>query len=82
MADDVTIGVVVSTTSTYAFVGQPLVNGMRLAADELTASDGWGGNTVQILYEDNRSDRQEAIALITRMAVSEGADIVIVSLPI
>ena len=77
MADDVTIGVVVSTTSTYAFVGQPLVNGMRLAADELTASDGWGGNTVQILYEDNRSDRQEAIALITRMAVSEGADIVI-----
>ncbi len=77
VADDVTIGVVVSTTSTYAFVGQPLVNGMRLAADEVTAAGEWGGNTVEILYEDNRSDRQEAIALITRMALSEEADIVI-----
>jgi branched-chain amino acid transport system substrate-binding protein len=77
MADDVIIGVVVSTTSTYAFVGQPLVNGMRLAADELTANSGWGGHNVEILYEDNRSDRQEAIALITRMALSREADIII-----
>lgn len=77
MADDVTIGVVVSTTSTYAFVGQPLVNGMQLAADELTSGDGWGGHSVEILYQDNRSERQEAIALITRMALSEEADIII-----
>lgn len=77
MADDVVIGVVVSTTSTYAFVGQPLVNGMRLAADEITAAGEWGGHNVEILYEDNRSERQEAIALITRMALSEEADIII-----
>lgn len=77
MADDVVIGVVVSTTSTYAFVGQPLVNGMRLAADEITAAGEWGGHDVEILYEDNRSERQEAIALITRMALSEDADLII-----
>ena len=28
-ADDVKIGVVVSETATYAFVGVPLVNGMK-----------------------------------------------------
>lgn len=76
-ADDVKIGVVVSTTSTYAFVGEPLVNGMKLAADEISAGDGWGGHNVEIVYQDNRSDKQEAISLITRMAQSENADIVI-----
>ncbi len=77
LADDVKIGVVVSTTSTYAFVGEPLVNGMKLAADEINAADGWGSNNVEIVYQDNRSDKQEAISLITRMAQSENADIVI-----
>ncbi|RVT81780.1 hypothetical protein DXV76_18975 [Rhodobacteraceae bacterium CCMM004] len=77
LADDVKIGVVVSTTSTYAFVGEPLVNGMRLAADEIDAAGAWGGHNVEIVYQDNRSDKQEAIALITRMAQTENADIVI-----
>ena len=77
LADDVKIGVVVSTTSTYAFVGEPLVNGMKLAADEISGAGQWGGHNVEIVYQDNRSDKQEAIALITRMAQSENADIVI-----
>lgn len=77
MADDVKVGVVVSTTSTYAFVGEPLVNGMKLAADEITAAENWGGHNVEIIYQDNRSDKQEAISLITRMAQSENADIII-----
>lgn len=77
LADDVKIGVVVSTTSTYAFVGVPLVNGMKLASEELSASNGWGDNKVEIIYQDNRSDKQEAIALITRMAETENADLVI-----
>lgn len=76
-ADDVKVGVVVSETATYAFVGVPLVNGMKMAAEELTAGNGWGGHNVEIIYQDNRSDKQEAISLITRMAKSENADIVI-----
>jgi branched-chain amino acid transport system substrate-binding protein len=58
-------------------VGVPLVNGMKMAAQELSASNGWGGNKVEIIYWDNRSDKKEAIALITRMAKSENADIII-----
>lgn len=77
VADDVKVAVVVSETGTYAFVGSPLVAGMKLAAEEISAEDGWGGHDVEIVYEDNRSDKQEAIALITRMAETEGADIVI-----
>ena len=77
MADDVKVGVVVSTTATYAFVGEPLVNGMKLAADEISEAGKWGGHNVEIIYRDNRSDKQEAISLITRMAKSENADIII-----
>lgn len=76
-AGDVKVGVVVSETATYAFVGVPLVNGMKLAAEQINAGEGWGGHNVEILYEDNRSDKQEAISLITRMAEAENADIVI-----
>lgn len=77
LADDVNVAVVVSETATYAFVGVPLVNGMKLAAEELNASGGFGDNNVTISYNDNRSDKQEAIALITRMANAENADIII-----
>ena len=77
LADDVKVAVVVSETGTYAFVGAPLVAGMKLAAEEISAGDGWGGHDVEILYQDNRSDKQEAIALITRMAEAEGADIIV-----
>jgi branched-chain amino acid transport system substrate-binding protein len=77
LADDVKIGVVVSTTQTYAFVGVPLVNGIKLAVDEINAAKGWGGHKVDVVYQDNRSDKQEAISLITRMAETDKADLVI-----
>jgi len=76
-ADDVKVGVVVSETSTYAFVGVPLVNGIKMADEELQASKGYGDNKVEVVYQDNRSDKQEAISLITQMAKSENADIII-----
>ncbi|GIX14891.1 MAG: branched-chain amino acid ABC transporter substrate-binding protein [Paracoccaceae bacterium] len=77
-ADQVRIGVVVAQTGTYAFVGAPLVNGIRLALDELRADpSGFGGHEVEVIFEDNRSDKQEAIALITRLATAEGVDLII-----
>jgi branched-chain amino acid transport system substrate-binding protein len=78
LADEVKVGVVVAQTATYAFVGAPLVNGINLALDELKADpNGFGGHTVEMMFEDNRSDKQEAIALITRMGTAANADIVI-----
>jgi len=76
-AQDVKIGVVMATTGTFAFVGAPLVNGIKLANDELAASNFFGSTKVTFLFEHNRSDKQEAIALINRMATSDNAVMVI-----
>ena len=75
-ADTVKIAVVVGQTGTYAFVGDPLVKSIQMAMEKLTAEKAFGDHTVEITYDDNRSDKQEAIALITRKA-AEGYDMII-----
>ena len=76
-AADVKVGVVISSTGTFAFVGDPLVKGIRLAAEEMRKDGFFGDTEVEMVFEDNRSEKQEAIALINRMATADGADIVI-----
>jgi branched-chain amino acid transport system substrate-binding protein len=72
-AQEVRIGVVMATTGTFAFVGVPVVNAVRLAHDEITAANGYGAARVSLVVEDNRSVTQEAIALINRMATRDNA---------
>jgi branched-chain amino acid transport system substrate-binding protein len=76
-AQEVRIGVVMATTGTFAFVGVPVVNAVRMAHEELLASGGYGQARVSLIVEDNRSITQEAIALINRMATRDNATIVI-----
>ncbi|MCA0202867.1 ABC transporter substrate-binding protein [Pararhodobacter sp.] len=76
-ADEVNISAILSTTGTYAFVGVPLVNGIRMADEELAAAGGYGDHTVAIQYDDNRSDRQEAISLLTRRANVDQSDLIL-----
>ena len=77
MADEVNISAILSTTGTYAFVGVPLVNGIRMADEELAAAGAYGAHTVKISYDDNRSDRQEAISLLTRRTKVDQADLIL-----
>jgi branched-chain amino acid transport system substrate-binding protein len=67
-AQEVKVGVGLATTGTFAFVGAPVVNGLKLAMDDLNAKNFFGATKVNVLYEDNRSDKQEALSLLTRMA--------------
>lgn len=76
-ADDVKVAAILSTTGTYAFVGVPLVNGIKMADEELKAKGGYGAHTVSITYDDNRSDRQEAISLLTRRTNTDGVDMIL-----
>lgn len=76
-AQDVRVGVVMSTTGTFAFVGVPVVNAVRLAHEELTASNGYGSARVSLMFEDNRSVTPEAISLINRMATRDNAHMII-----
>ena len=76
-AQEVKLGVVMSNTGTYAFVGTPVINAIRLAFDEMQASNYFGATKVSLMIEDNRSNTQEALALLTRMATRDNAVMVI-----
>ena len=76
-AQEVKLGVVMSNTGTYAFVGTPVINAIRLAFDEMQASNYFGSTKVTLVVEDNRSNTQEALALLTRMATRDNAVMVI-----
>ena len=76
-AQEVKLGVVMSNTGTYAFVGTPVINSIRMAFDEMQASNYFGATKVSLLVEDNRSNTQEALALLTRMATRDNAVMVI-----
>ncbi|MBF9033530.1 ABC transporter substrate-binding protein [Rhodobacterales bacterium HKCCE2091] len=77
MAEEVNIGVILSQSGNYAFVGVPVVNGMRLAYDEIVEAGGFGDNTVNFEYEDNRSDRAEAVTLVGRFARDADYDMIV-----
>ncbi len=64
---EIKVGVPMATTGTFAFVGVPAVNAIKLAADELNAQKFFGDRKLTLLIEDNRSDTKEALALITRL---------------
>ena len=76
-AQEVKLGVVMSNTGTYAFVGTPVINAVRMAFDEMQASNYFGATKVTLMVEDNRSNTQEALALLTRMATRDNAVMVI-----
>jgi branched-chain amino acid transport system substrate-binding protein len=76
-ADTVRIGVVLSQSGAYAFVGVPLLNGIKMAQDELVAAGAFGPHTVVMDVEDNRSERSEAMSLVTRFARNADYDMIL-----
>lgn len=76
-AQEVKLGVVMSNTGTYAFVGTAVINAVRLAFDEMQSKNYFGATKVSLMVEDNRSNTQEALTLINRMATRDNAIMVI-----
>ena len=76
-AETVNIGVILSQSGNYAFVGVPVVNGIRLAYDQIASADGFGGHEVNLEFADNRSDRAEALTLVSRFARDPGYNMII-----
>ena len=77
LAENVRIAVVLGTTGAYSFVGVPLWNGMRLAHDELVEAGGFGPHTLDMTFEDNRSERGEAMSLVTRFARNQDVAMIV-----
>lgn len=62
-----TLGMVVGTTGAFAGGEAPLLNGVKLAVEELNAKGGIGGKRVNLVVEDTGSEQTGAINAFNRM---------------
>ncbi len=68
-AVDYLIGVEQSMTGPIGFVGVPVANGVRIAADQINASGMLGaGNRIVIDVQDTASDKTQALTLFSKFA--------------
>ena len=68
-AEEITIGVPVSLTGVYAFVGTAAVKGLQLAVDEINAGSELGaGRTIKLVVMDDGSNTNQAITLVNKLA--------------
>jgi branched-chain amino acid transport system substrate-binding protein len=76
-AAEVVVGSELALTGAYAFAGAPSREGMMLALDEINAQKLAGAHTIKLVIEDTASEKQQAIALINRLASRDNAVLVL-----
>ena len=65
--EDVKIGVLTSLTATFAPWGVSVLDGMRLAVEEINAAGGAGGHKLVLVEADTQSNAEEAVKAFERM---------------
>jgi len=69
--DAIKIGVNQPLTGPFAASGTYVVNGAKIAADEINAKGGIKGKKVQLVIEDNKSNPTEAAAVAEKLITSD-----------
>ena len=68
-AQEIAIGVPVSLTGVYAFVGTAAVKGLQMAVDEINAGNEIGpGRSLKLVIADDGSNTNQTITLVNRLA--------------
>ncbi|MCJ2135782.1 ABC transporter substrate-binding protein [Methylobacterium sp. J-026] len=70
-ADAIRIGVNEPLTGPFAASGTYVVNGAKIAADEINAKGGVLGKTIELVIEDNKSNPTEAAAVAEKLITSD-----------
>ena len=69
LSQEILIGVPISQTGIYAFVGNAAIRGMQQAVDEInTGNELGGGRKIKLLIADDGSSNTQVVTLATRMA--------------
>ena len=78
LAAEYTIASVKPLTGPLAFVGVPQENAVRMAVDELNASNYLGaGNSIKLISNDDQNDRAQITTVLTRSAKVDNALVVL-----
>src|SRR5690242_7524330 len=70
-AQTIKIGVNEPLTGPFAASGTYVVNGAKIAADEINAKGGVLGKTIELVIEDNKSNPTEAAAVAEKLITSD-----------
>src|SRR5215208_997480 len=70
-ADPIRIGVNQPLTGAVAASGNFVVNGAKIAADEINAKGGILGSKIELVIEDNKSNPTEAVAAAEKLIVRD-----------
>jgi branched-chain amino acid transport system substrate-binding protein len=70
MAQTIKIGVNEPITGAFAASGTYVVNGAKIAADEINAAGGVLGRKIELIIEDNKSNPTEAAAVAEKLITS------------
>ncbi|WP_373870027.1 ABC transporter substrate-binding protein [Azorhizobium oxalatiphilum] len=70
-ADPIKIGVNQPLTGAFAASGTYVVNGAKIAADEINAKGGVLGRKIELVIEDNKSNPTEAAAVAEKLITSD-----------
>src|SRR6266850_284825 len=71
MAQTIKIGVNEPITGAFAASGTYVVNGAKIAADEINAKGGILGKKIELIIEDNKSNPTEAAAVAEKLITSD-----------
>lgn len=75
-AQPITLGMAVATTGAFAGGEAPLVNGVKLAIEELNAEGGIAGQPVELILEDTGSEQTGAINAFNRIVARDPVAII------
>lgn len=70
-ADSIRIGVAEALTGPASQYGTPILNGFLLAAEEINAAGGINGQPLQLITEDERGKKEEAINVFKKLIFQE-----------
>ena len=70
--DPYRIGAVLSLTGTYAGLGEPEKNTIEMEVARINAAGGVNGHPIEVIYEDDATDADTAVAATTRLIDKEG----------
>lgn len=70
--DPYIIGAVLSETGTYAGLGEPERNTLEMEVAKINEEGGVNGHPIEIVYEDDATDPDTAVAATTRLIDKEG----------
>lgn len=70
--DPYRIGAVLSLTGTYAGLGEPEKNTIEMEVARINAAGGVNGRPIEVVFEDDATDADTAVAATTRLIDKEG----------